>query len=163
MVCDKDVSVQLGHTLPTKTRSPRAILPWILAAALVALGGAWVVLRPRRAIVTGTSMVPTLLPGDRVLLRSVREKDLQVGRIVAVRDPRDARRVLIKRIARVGVGPTWLLHVAGDNPLASTDSRDFGAVGADRLVGVAMLRYAPKERWGLLGEGPAETAGRVLS
>ena len=50
-------------------------------------------------------------------------------------------------VARLGPGQYFLL---GDNRAASTDSRDFGAVQASRLEGVAWLRYWPPGRIGVL-------------
>jgi signal peptidase I len=38
--------------------------------------------------------------------------------------------------------------VMGDNRVRSTDSREYGPVGADLLVGKARLRYWPPLRWG---------------
>lgn len=113
--------------------------------------------RPRRAQVSGTSMVPTLLPGDRLLLRRLTRRDIAVGQIVAVRDPRLSTRVLIKRIERVERGPRVLVFVAGDNPAASTDSRLFGGVDSADILGVALFRYGPKGRVGFLSqEGPGD-------
>jgi signal peptidase I len=38
--------------------------------------------------------------------------------------------------------------VLGDNRAHSTDSREFGPIGADRIVGRAWLRYWPLTAWG---------------
>ena len=54
----------------------------------------------------------------------------------------------------VGLGEwTWDLGageylVLGDNRAHSTDSREFGPIGADRIVGRAWLRYWPLTAWG---------------
>jgi nickel-type superoxide dismutase maturation protease len=78
----------------------------------------------RRVAVEGSSMVPTFVPGER--LTAVRRyRPVRAGDVVVVRDPRDSRRWLLKRCAgRVG----RMLDLRGDNPVASTDSRDFGLV-----------------------------------
>lgn len=69
-------------------------------------------------------MVPSYVPGERLTaLRHWRK--IRVGDVVIVRDPRDQDRWLLKRcVARVG----RQLDLRGDNPAASTDSREFGPV-----------------------------------
>ena len=90
-------------------------------------------------------MRPTLEPGDRVLL--VRSARPHVGDLVAVPDPRVRERLLVKRVtARRG----RLLELRGDNPRASTDSRDFGPVAPGDVVGRVVHRYAPAGRAGRL-------------
>jgi nickel-type superoxide dismutase maturation protease len=96
----------------------------------------------QRILVEGDSMRPTLEPGDRLVC--VRSRRVRPGDLVAVHDPRDGR-LLVKRVASVDP-----LTVAGDNPDASTDSRSFGAVTPDRVVGRAVYRYWPDDRRGRL-------------
>ena len=40
--------------------------------------------------------------------------------------------------------------VMGDNRVRSTDSREYGPVRADLLVGRVLLRYWPPRRWGMV-------------
>ena len=40
--------------------------------------------------------------------------------------------------------------VMGDNRVRSTDSREYGPVRADLLVGRVLLRYWPPQRWGMV-------------
>ena len=89
-------------------------------------------------------MAPTLLAGDRLLVW--RTRSVAVGDLVAVPDPRDAARVLVKRVA--AVGPDGTLDVRGDAPGASTDSRTFGAVDPATVGGRVVWRYAPEARAG---------------
>ena len=98
-------------------------------------------------------MVPTLLPGDRVLV--VRgfgplRPAVRVGDLVALADPRDAKRIMIKRVTGFeGVG----VVVRGDNEAASTDSRHFGPVSRRALRGRVVYRYHPESRRGHLRPG----------
>jgi nickel-type superoxide dismutase maturation protease len=91
-------------------------------------------------------MRPALLPGDRVLVAGRR---LRAGNVAAVRDPRRPERVLVKRVASVD-RRTGAVTVVGDNPAASTDSRHFGPVAPDLVVGRVRWRYLPRGRRGRL-------------
>jgi nickel-type superoxide dismutase maturation protease len=123
----------------------RTIVPVLVAAALSALGFRRLV----RLEVHGESMGPVLQPGDRVLV--VRTGRLRRGQVAAVRDPRDPQRVVVKRVAGGSASVGW--RVLGDDPARSTDSRVFGAVGPDLVVGRVVYRYHPPERAGVLRPG----------
>jgi nickel-type superoxide dismutase maturation protease len=112
-------------------------------ALVVALVVGVVVVRPRRVVVEGRSMEPTLAPGDRLLV--VRAPRLHAQDVVAVRDPTDSKRVLVKRIGAVLEDGIVL---RGDNPGASTDSRSFGPVPRTAVLGRVVRIYAPSWRAG---------------
>ena len=103
-----------------------------------------------RLQVAGESMLPTLLPGDRVLaivgLGPLRPA-IRVGDLVALTDPRDPERTMIKRVAGFDGGG---VVVRGDNAEASTDSRHFGPVSRQTLKGRVVYRYHPESRRGRL-------------
>jgi nickel-type superoxide dismutase maturation protease len=114
-----------------------------------------------RLRVVGDSMVPTLLPGDRVLVwrgLGPLRPPIRIGDLVAVVDPRDPdtrgsggvprERLMVKRVA--GVAGAEII-VRGDNEAASTDSRHFGPVSAAAVRGRVIYRYLPEERRGPLG------------
>ncbi|MDA8062874.1 MAG: nickel-type superoxide dismutase maturation protease [Actinomycetota bacterium] len=111
--------------------------------------GAWWWWRPARVEVTGDSMAPTLLPGDRLLL--VRPRSVGVGDLVALTDPRQPGRLLVKRVGAIDASR---VTVVGDNQEQSTDSRHFGPVPLAGLVGRACYRYHPRERAGPLPRDP---------
>lgn len=96
--------------------------------------------------VRGRSMAPTLLPGDRLLVRR-RRRAPRDGEVVVVADPRRPDRELIKRVAAVDGDRVTLL---GDNPARSTDARDFGPMPASLVRWVVLLRYWPPSRVGPL-------------
>lgn len=99
-------------------------------------------------LVAGTSMTPTLLPGDAVLVwrgvivgaaggPRVRAGDLVVARFRARPD-----RLVVKRaVRRCPDGGWWLL---GDNPRGSDDSRRYGPADVTARV---VCRYWPPVRW----------------
>jgi type IV secretory pathway protease TraF len=69
--------------------------------------------------------------------------------VVAVPDPRQPDRLLLKRVRSTSYG---LVDVRGDNEGASTDSRDFGLIPRSSVIGRAVYRYAPAGRAGWLSE-----------
>lgn len=127
-------------------------------------------LRRRFVIVTvrGPSMLPTLAPGQRVLVRRCAGDTVAAGDVVVLRgqpstspgappirrptgpewlikralavpgDP--VPRALVPALAGVGheLVPAGSLVVLGDNAGASVDSRQYGYVDAERLVGTVV-------------------------
>lgn len=71
-------------------------------------------------------MLPSLTPGQIVVGRFTSE--LRAGDVVIV--SHDG----IEKIKRIEKQQGNLLYLLGDNPAASTDSRDFGWVQADYVV-----------------------------
>ncbi|MDA8400487.1 MAG: nickel-type superoxide dismutase maturation protease [Actinomycetota bacterium] len=118
----------------------------LFGAALAALGVAVVVVR--RVLVSGTSMAPTLEPGDRLIAVPVFRA--RPGDVIVIADPRRPDRLLVKRLVSNGRG--WV-QVAGDNTTASTDSRDFGAINARAPWWVVVYRYSPVNRMGWIPRG----------
>lgn len=115
-----------------------------LCAALLALR------RLDAVEVTGRSMVPALLPGDRLLVESLtyRRRRPRRGEVVLAPDPRDPTRELVKRVAAVDASG---LRLHGDDPVASTDSRAFGSVQTADVRWRALLCYWPPSRIGVRG------------
>jgi nickel-type superoxide dismutase maturation protease len=117
-------------------------------------------LRSDRFVVRDASMAPGLVPGDRIWVDPRLPPDgvAHVGEIVVLRDPEYPTRTLIKRV--VGRDATdGTVTVAGDARAQSRDSRAFGPVPPEAIVGVAWFRYLPRERRGLLG--PPEDAPKA--
>jgi nickel-type superoxide dismutase maturation protease len=103
-----------------------------------------------RVNVAGDSMLPTLEPGDRLLvLRVGHRRRLRPGDLVTMRDPRERAegRMLVKRVGDMDAST---VAVIGDNPDASTDSRSFGRVPLDLVCGRVLYRYAPSWRAGVV-------------
>lgn len=128
-----------------------------LALAAVALAGLLAACARRldRVAVAGTSMVPTLLPGDRLLVwrgPAYRAGDLVVVARASRTDRRAEERAesVVKRVAALGAEG---VVVVGDNPAASTDSRDYGALPLADLRGRVVYRYAPAGRAGRVSGG----------
>lgn len=80
-------------------------------------------------------MVPTLHPGDRLLLRYGAR--VRPGDVVVVRHPFQHDLLVVKRAVERRDAGWWLL---GDNSYVPSDSREFGAVPDDLVVAKALLR-----------------------
>lgn len=102
-----------------------------------------------RVLVHGASMAPTLRHGDQLAV--LRRRTARPGQLVVVRLPEPAGGLGVKRLIRVVDGGA--LWIEGDNPFGSTDSRSYGPVPAEALVGVAIARIWPRPR--LLRSVPA--------
>lgn len=92
----------------------------------------------RRIRVRGPSMAPTLKDGDVVWARNGREP--RVGDVVVVTWVTRPNQLSVKR-ATEQHEDGW--HVEGDNPAASTDSRELGPA---RTHGVVVARLWPHPR-----------------
>jgi nickel-type superoxide dismutase maturation protease len=132
-----------------------------IAAVIIEVGaaGAWLAVRASgvlarswraRVAVEGRSMAPTLQPGDWLMVdpEAYRVRGPRIGELVLVPDPRAPERLLVKRVAdRDMLGG---LHVVGDDPSSSTDSRAFGALDPATVEGRPWFRYWPLRRMGRL-------------
>jgi len=96
----------------------------------------------RRALirVTGDSMRPTLSSGDMVLVNpsAYNDKTPRVGDIVLARHPYQRDLTIIKRVAEVTAEGRIVLH--SDNPNGGTDSRSFGTLALERIIGKVTSR-----------------------
>ncbi len=92
--------------------------------------------------VAGPSMVPTLYDGDLVLVRYGAR--IRPGAVVLFRHPLRQDLLVVKRAAERRGRGWWLLS---DNHFVDTDSREFGAVPDDLVLGRVLLRIRPRPRW----------------
>lgn len=101
----------------------------------------WLLRCRKRFRVTGTSMVPLLRSGDEVLVdpRAYEQVAPHVGDMVVSRHPYRADVRLVKRITAILEDGRCLL--GGDNPSDSTDSRSFGAVAPQQILGRVISRF----------------------
>ncbi len=106
----------------------------------------WRLLPLRRFVVEDTSMRPRLQPADRLLVcQWARPKP---GDIVVLREPDAQLTFAVKRVA--SLEPNGDVIVSADNPNVSRDSREFGPVPRQLIVGRVMFRYLPAETRGRL-------------
>ncbi len=138
---------------------PKVSAPWRKA-----LDGTW------RVAVAEESMAPSLVAGDWLLLDPICDRWPRRGSVVVFREP-ETGILAIKRVAarpgdrvRIAAG---ILHLApdeawllGDNGAVSMDSRRYGPVPLDTLVGRAWFRYGPLTRLGFIPRRGAVTPDR---
>jgi signal peptidase I len=137
------------------------------------LGGPW------RVVVSEASMAPTIEPGDWLLIDPTTARWPRVGSIVVFREP-DTDFLAIKRVASgpgdevrldaghlvLGRDEAWLLSDASTAELISrgfgepVDSRRYGPVPVELLVGRAWFRYGPLGRIGRIGTLEAVSGSR---
>jgi len=91
--------------------------------------------------VSGNSMLPLLKPGEEILidLQAYQNTHLQIGDLVIARHPQKPELKMVKRVISVLENGDCLLQ--GDNPQESTDSRVFGAVKIDYILGRVTSRF----------------------
>lgn len=91
-------------------------------------------------------MEPAFRSGDRVLVNRLayRWRPPRAGEVVVLRDPQRDGHVLLKRVAAAPGGDAAAasgIYVLGDNAAQSRDSRAFGVVAVERILGRAWLKY----------------------
>ena len=102
------------------------------------------------AEVYNPSMLPTLRPGDRLVVQY--GGPVGVGDVVVLRHPFQHDLLIVKRVAGRRPGGWW---VTGDNPDVHNDSTEFGVVPNELVVARAWVRLrAPR--------GLQPSAGSVL-
>jgi signal peptidase I len=111
--------------------------------------------KPSRVAIEGGSMAPALAPGDWCLAIPLRRP--VVGDILVVDHPGRPGYEMVKRLMgapgdrvgerTLGLDEWW---VEGDFAAASTDSRQFGPLGRERLKAKVALIYWPGRRRRLL-------------
>ncbi|WP_071517958.1 nickel-type superoxide dismutase maturation protease [Geitlerinema sp. PCC 9228] len=101
----------------------------------------WILRRRSRFRVSGYSMTPLLQPGEEILVdpQAYRHHSPKLGDIVVARHPERHDLQLVKWIGAVRRdGQCFLI---GNNLTESTDSRTFGWVSSDCLLGRVTSRF----------------------
>lgn len=86
--------------------------------------------------VAGDSMAPTYISGDWLMVRW--GGSYKVGEAIVVEREDRPGVFLVKRLVRIDGQEYW---VEGDNKSSSTDSRQWGAISREELVGKVVFRF----------------------
>jgi nickel-type superoxide dismutase maturation protease len=102
----------------------------------------WILRKRKRFRVSGTSMLPLLQPGEEVLInpKISDTQPLRVGDIVVAQHPSEKNLQLIKRIGTISEEGQYF--IIGDNLQESTDSRSFGSLRREQIIGRVTCRFA---------------------
>ncbi len=86
--------------------------------------------------VKGNSMFPDIKDGDLLIYIPFKRNisKLKVGQILVANHPIEKDKLIIKRLTKKDANCVELI---GDNLLQSTDSRHFGLIQYDKLIGIA--------------------------
>ncbi len=122
------------------TESDRLPPPSTLRSSRLGDVGLWLLRRRQRFRVTGDSMRPLLIPGEEVLINPTAYRQMvpQPGDLVVARHPHQPGLRLVKWVAAVKPQGCFL---QGVNLGASTDSRSFGWVPVDCILGQVICRF----------------------
>ena len=80
-------------------------------------------------------MTPTLQPGDQLTVDP--KAEVRVGDIVVAKHPFKKSVTMVKRVKDIDEGRYYLIS---DNPEDSSDSRSFGAISQNELIGKVISR-----------------------
>jgi signal peptidase I len=135
----------------------------LAGGVLAALAAAAGILRRRLAIVTvvGESMQPTLVSGDRVLVRRVASTQIRPGQVIVIERPHPAavavrpaaRQWMIKRVAAVPGDTRPDAFLPASRPAAFIPS----AAGRPATRGGPRAPVVPPGKFVVLGDNPARS------
>lgn len=102
---------------------------------------AWVLRARSRFRITGNSMLPLLQPGEEVLInpQAYPQQSPQVGDLIVVQHPFKPKVRMIKRV--IEVREDGFCFIVGENARESTDSRHFGYVDPQLILGQVVCRF----------------------
>lgn len=102
----------------------------------------WLLGRRKRLKVTGISMLPLLQPGEEILINPYAYQKFKpkVNDIVVTTSPHYRELAIVKRITAIDLDGKYFL--SGDNPAASTDSRHWGTIETQDIIGKVTSRFS---------------------
>ncbi len=91
----------------------------------------------KRFKVEGNSMNPLLLQGDRVLVFTKKNQQIIEGDLVLAINPLNGKKI-VKQVKKINGKKIFLIGV---NEKESTDSREFGEIERENLIGKVWKKY----------------------
>ena len=101
----------------------------------------WMIGKRKRFRVTGISMQPLLQPGEEILLDpgAYKQKTPRINDLVVAIHPEKKGLEIIKRVSHITEEDKVFL--LGDNLAHSSDSRNFGAIPLQNIIGEVTSRF----------------------
>lgn len=98
--------------------------------------------RRKRLKVVGESMLPFLSPGEEILIDPYiyNKSKPEINDVVAIAHPLKTTLAIVKRIKAISEDGKYFLM--GDNPTASTDSRHWGTISQQQIIGKVTNRFS---------------------
>jgi len=93
--------------------------------------------------VSGSSMSPTFMPGDWLIVKSVDKNSapLKIGSVYLVSDPVRPGVKLLKRLKEQRVNNGVIEYWVEGDSLISEDSRKWGWLGRDQFLAKVVIKY----------------------
>ena len=100
----------------------------------------WLLRKRKRMRISGASMEPLLKPGEEILIdiNAYQKSAPEIGEIIVALHPYRPNFPIVKRIISIDNGDFFL---QGDNTVESQDSRYYGAIKLDRIIGKVICRF----------------------
>lgn len=101
----------------------------------------WLLRARSRFRITGHSMRPLLQPGEEVLInpQAYRQQPPELGDLVVAQHPFKPNLRIVKRV--IEVREDGGCFIVGDNGRESTDSRHFGSIAPQHIIGQVVCRF----------------------
>ena len=128
--------------MPIQSHSPESSGLFLIPISKLSLWKLlqWLLGRLRRCRIEGDSMIPTLKSGDEVLVKPHRYvHTYKQGDCVCFYRPDQPELICVKRIQQVFGQSSF--EVIGDNQACSTDSRHFGRLPVNCLIGQVICTF----------------------
>ena len=95
----------------------------------------------QRFKVVGRSMLPLLQPEEEILIdpSAYQKHKPQINDVILTNHPYNARLKIVKRVAQVADDNSY--YLIGDNPEESTDSRHWGRINRQKIIGRVTNRF----------------------
>jgi len=94
--------------------------------------------------VSGSSMAPTFMPGDWLIVKSIRKNrlPLKIDSVYLVSDPIRPGVKLLKRLKEQRVNNDVIEYWVEGDSLISEDSRKWGWLGRDQFLAKVVVKYS---------------------
>ena len=102
----------------------------------------WFLKQRQRLKVIGNSMLPLLKPGEEILVttRTYRKSSPKIGDVVVLKHPHNNNLTIVKRI--IDIDSDFNCFLVGDNLIQSVDSRHWGPIRLEDLIGKVTSRFS---------------------